>query len=113
MKQKIIAFQFERCLETNGHAQTLCKSFLKHSYCIYIVTNLPEREFANHICDFALDTGIYHKNILFRKTDSICNPVEQLKLTLFFSANEFEVRALNEGAPRPMACHLPCARPTI
>ena len=113
MKQKTIAFQFERCLETNGHAQTLCKSFLKHGYRIYIVTDLPEREFTNHICDFALDTGIYHKNILFRKTDSICNPVEQLKLTLFFSANEFEVRALNEGTPRPVACHLPYARPAI
>ena len=113
MKNKTIAFHYERCLETNGHAQKLCKSFLKHGYRIYIVTDLPGQEFANRICDFALDTGIYHKNILFKKTDLRCNPVEQLKLTLFFSANEFEVRALNEGAPRPVACHLPYVHPTI
>ncbi|GAA4020462.1 hypothetical protein GCM10022408_38160 [Hymenobacter fastidiosus] len=111
MKQKTIAFQSERCPETNGHAQTLCRSFLKHGYRIYIVTNLPEQEFADHICDFALDNGIYHRNILFRKSDDCGNPVEQLKLTLFFSANEFEVRALNEGNPRPVACHLPYAQP--
>ena len=113
MKHKTIAFQFEQCLETSGHAQALCKSFLKHGYCIYIVTDLPEQEFGNHICDFALDAGIYHKNILFRKTGIRCNPVEQLNLTLFFSANEFEVRALNDGTPRPVACHLPSVRPTL
>ena len=112
-KQKTIAFQFERCLETNAHAQTLCKSFLRYGYDIYIVTDLPEREFADHICDFALDNGIYHRNILFRRSDRTQNLVEQLKLKLFFSANEFEVRALNEGLPRPVACHLPYDRQAL
>lgn len=107
IKQKTIAFQFERCLKTNAHAQTLCKSFLKYGYDIYIVTDLPESEFAYPIRDFALDNGIYHKNIFFRKAGRPHNLVQELKLQLFFSANEFEVHALNEGLPRPVACHLP------
>lgn len=89
MKQKTIGFQLKPYLETNGHAQTLCKIILKHGYHVCLVTDLPEQEFANHICDFTLDVGIYHKNILFRKTDIGCNPVKQLKLKLFFSAIEF------------------------
>lgn len=113
MKQKTIAFQFERCLESNAHAQTLCRTFLQHGYSIYLVSDLPEREFYNQVCDFALDTGIYYKNILFRELGRAGNLVEQLGLTLFFSANEFEVRALNEGAPRPVACHLPYVQPAM
>lgn len=107
MSQKTFAFQFERCLESNAHAQKLCTTFLKHGYAIYLVSDLPEREFYNKVCDFALDRGIYYKNILFRELGRAGNLVEQLGLTLFFSANEFEVRALNQGLPRPVACHLP------
>lgn len=110
MKQKTIAFRFERCLGNNAHAQTLCKSFLTHGYNIYIITSLPEHEFHNQICDFALDNGIYYRNILFRECSVTRTLAEQLKLKLYFSANEFEVRSLNEGIPRPLACHLPYKR---
>ena len=111
MRRKVIAFRFERCLETNTHAQTLCKSFLKYGYSIYIVSDLPEQEFYDYVCNFALDNGIYYKNIFFQKLGRAGSLVGQLGLTLFFSANEFEVRALNQGLPRPVACYLPYARP--
>ena len=113
MKQKAIAFQFERCLETNAHAQKLSRTFFRHGYSIHIVTDLPEAEYADYIFAFALKHGIRRENILFRKPDCVHNPVELLKPELFFSANPFEVRALNEGTPRPVACYLPAAAPAV
>ena len=108
MKQITVAFRFERCLETNGHAQTLCKSFLRHGCCIYIITDLSKQEFYNHLCDFALDNGIYHKNVIFTKPGGTGHLIRQLQLKRYFSANASEVWLLNEGLSQPVACLLPC-----
>ena len=112
MKPKHVCFDYERCLDSNPQALKTCLAMIKYHFAVYIVTDLPESEFGNKIIDFALDNGIYHKNVIFNnrkaKGDAFIN---RYGLRLYFTSNEFEVVAINAGKPAAIACHMPYERP--
>lgn len=108
MKYKHICFEYERCLDSNPKVLKMCQALLKLRFGVFIVTDLPEDEFRYRLTDFALDNGIYHRNIIFNnkkeKDDAF---FKRNGFNLYVTNNEFEVAAINAGKSTPVACHMP------
>lgn len=108
MKHKNVCFEYERCLDSNPKVLKMCQAMLKLRFTVYIVTNLPESEFGYRLIDFALDNGIYHRNIIFNnrkeKDDAF---FKRYDFHLYITNNEFEVEAININKPTPIACRIP------